>query len=79
MDQVIEAEGIDRIVLSGGGAHLPGLREYLADSYGVPSEVADPLANLDYAHGMFGDEDPAELSPLLTVTVGLALREAVEA
>jgi len=74
-----ESEGIDRIVLSGGGAHLPGLREYLADSYGVPSEVADPLANLDYAPDLFGEEDPEALSPLLTVTVGLALREAVEA
>jgi hypothetical protein len=27
----------------------------------------------------FGDDDPQALSPLLTVTVGLALREAVEA
>ncbi len=74
-----EADGIDRIVLSGGGAHLPGLREYLADSYGVPSEIADPLAGLDYAPELFGDDDPQALSPLLTVTVGLALREAVEA
>ncbi|MBE0566320.1 MAG: type IV pilus assembly protein PilM [Krumholzibacteria bacterium] len=74
-----EADGIDRIVLSGGGAHLPGLREYLADSYSVPSEIADPLAGLDYAPDLFGDDDPHALSPLLTVTVGLALREAVEA
>jgi type IV pilus assembly protein PilM len=74
-----EAEGIDRIVLSGGGAHLPGLREYLADSYSVPSEVADPLASLDYAPDLFGEDEPEDLSPLLTVTVGLALREAVEA
>jgi type IV pilus assembly protein PilM len=74
-----EAEGIDRVVLSGGGAHMPGLREFLADSYGVPSEVADPLAGLDYAPGLFGEDDPTELSPLLTVTVGLALREAVQA
>ncbi|MCP4573147.1 MAG: type IV pilus assembly protein PilM [bacterium] len=74
-----ETEGIDRIVLSGGGAHLPGLREYLADSYSVPSEVADPLASLDYAPDLFGEEDPEALSPLLSVTVGLALREAVEA
>ena len=74
-----EADGIDRIVLSGGGAHLPGLREYLADSYGVPSEVADPLAGLDFAPDLFGEDEPEDLSPLLTVAVGLALREAVEA
>ncbi len=74
-----EADGIDRIVLSGGGAHVPGLKECLAESYGVPAEVADPLGNLDYAADLFGEAEPADLSPLLTVCVGLALREAVEA
>ena len=72
-----EAEGIDRIVLSGGGACLPGLAEYLAQCYGVPSEIADPLAGLDYAPELFADEDPQQLSPMLTVSVGLALRKAV--
>ncbi|MFH1845749.1 MAG: type IV pilus assembly protein PilM [bacterium] len=72
-----EAEGIDRIVLSGGGAKLPGLREYLASCYDVISEMADPLQALDYDPEIFGDHDPAELSPLLTVGVGLALRKAV--
>jgi type IV pilus assembly protein PilM len=74
-----EADGIDRIVLSGGGAHLPGLKDYLAESYGVPAEAADPLGGLDYAADLFGEVDPAELSPLLAVCVGLALREVVEA
>jgi type IV pilus assembly protein PilM len=72
-----EADGIDRIVLSGGGAHLPGLREYLSESYNVPSEVADPLAGLDFAPDLFGEGEAEELSPLLTVSVGLALREVV--
>ncbi len=72
-----EADGIDRIVLSGGGAHLPGLLEYLSESYNVPSEKADPLAGLDYNPDLFGDGEAEELSPLLTVSVGLALREAV--
>jgi type IV pilus assembly protein PilM len=72
-----EAEGIDRVVLSGGGAHLPGLREYLAECYDVPSEAADPLAALDYDPDLFGEGEAEELSPLLNVTVGLALREAV--
>jgi len=72
-----EADGVDRIVLAGGGAHLPGLKEYLSESYDVPSEVADPLSFLDYDAALFGENDPQELSPLLTVSVGLALREAV--
>jgi len=74
-----EAEGIDRIVLSGGGSHLPGLLEYLAECYNVPSELADPLAGLDYNPDLFGEGEAEELSPLLTVSVGLALREAVGA
>jgi len=72
-----EADGIDRIVLSGGGAHLPGLLEYLSESYNVPSTKADPLAGLDYDPDLFGDGEAEELSPLLTVSVGLALREVV--
>jgi type IV pilus assembly protein PilM len=72
-----EAEGIDRIVLSGGGARLPGLATFLAECYGVPSEISDPLAKLDYDKEIFGQEDPDQLSPMLTVSVGLALRKAV--
>jgi type IV pilus assembly protein PilM len=72
-----EADGIDRIVLSGGGAHLPGLKDYLSESYDVPSDVADPLAWIDFDPELFPDGDAGELSPLLTVSVGLALREEV--
>ncbi len=72
-----EADGIDRIVLSGGGAHLPGLKDYLSEVYAIPSEVADPLAGLDFDPDLFGSEDAEHLSPLLTVSIGLALREGV--
>jgi len=72
-----EADGIDRIVLCGGGSHLPGLVEYLAESYDVPCEKVDPLSGLDYDPDLFGDVAIDELSPLLSVSVGLALREAV--
>ncbi|MGD9548015.1 MAG: type IV pilus assembly protein PilM [Candidatus Krumholzibacteriia bacterium] len=72
-----EATGIDRIVLSGGGSHLPGLLGFLAEQYGVPSEVSDPLAALDFKPELFAEGEAAELSPLLTVCVGLALREGV--
>lgn len=72
-----ETEGIDRIVLCGGGAHLPGLIEFLSECYTVPGEIADPLAGFDYDPAIFGQEDPQQLSPMLTVSVGLALRKAV--
>jgi type IV pilus assembly protein PilM len=72
-----ESEGIDRIVLCGGGARLPGLAGFLAECYAVPSEIADPLAGLEFDPELFGDEDPQQLSPMLTVSVGLALRKAV--
>ncbi len=73
-----EADGIDRIVLLGGGARLPGLAPFLAECYGVPAEVIDPLAGIDFEEGVFGDQDPAQLGPMLTVSIGLALRKAVE-
>jgi type IV pilus assembly protein PilM len=72
-----EAENIDRIVLSGGGAKLPGLLNYLASCYDAPAEVADPLSCVDYDPEVFGEADPEELSAMLTVSVGLALRKAV--
>ena len=72
-----EADGIDRIVLSGGGAHLPGLLEYLAEVYSIPTEIADPLAGLDFDPDLFGPGEAEQLSPLLTVSIGLALREGV--
>ena len=73
-----EADGIDRIVLLGGGARLPGLAPFLAECYGVPADVIDPLAGIDVEEGVFEDQDPAQLGPMLTVSIGLALRKAVE-
>ena len=73
-----EAEGIDRIVLSGGGAKVPGLADYFTESYSVPAEVADPLGAVDYDPDLFGGTAPEEMSPLLAVSMGLAMRKAVE-
>jgi len=72
-----EADGIDRIVLSGGGAHLPGLADYLSEVYAIPADKADPLAGLDFDPDLFAAGMAEHLSPMLTVSVGLALREGV--
>lgn len=71
-----DAEGIDEIVLSGGGAKIPKLEEMLAEKHGVGFRIANPLASLRYGEEVFANTAMSieDLSPLLTVGVGLALR-----
>jgi type IV pilus assembly protein PilM len=71
-----EAERIDRILLSGGGARIEGLPQVLAEHQRVPVDVVDPLRRITYAPEVFGTEDPKKVGAQLTVSVGLALRKA---
>lgn len=73
-----EAERIDRILLSGGGARISGLPQALAQRQKVPVDVVDPLRRITYAPEAFGSEDPKTAGAQLTVSVGLALRKARE-
>ncbi|MBI5266687.1 MAG: type IV pilus assembly protein PilM [candidate division Zixibacteria bacterium] len=67
---------IDWIVLSGGGALVPYLPEYLQSKLGVPLELANPLRNIDYDPELFQYLQPEKIAPLLAVSVGLAMRKA---
>lgn len=64
---------IKRVVLTGGGAKLPGLVVFMADSLGLEVQEADPWVSIE--------KDPKVKqklltdAPLYTVAVGLALRE----
>ncbi len=73
-----EAERVDRILLSGGGAQIPGLPQALAERQRVPVDLVDPLRKIAYAAETFGPEDPRKIGPQLTVAIGLALRKAQE-
>ena len=66
-------DGIKRVVLSGGGAKMPGLVVYLANSLGLEVQEADPwyLISKDKALSSKLSVD----APLFSVAVGLALRE----
>ncbi len=68
-----ESERIGKIVLSGGGAKLAGIENFLSSSWGVPVEIARPLAGIDHAAAV-SDDELTEVEPLLAVGVGLALR-----
>ncbi|RMH69841.1 MAG: type IV pilus assembly protein PilM [Gemmatimonadetes bacterium] len=69
------ADGVDRIVLSGGNARIVGLADYLGQHHGVPVEIANPLKTVDYDIDIFRGEDPEQIAPLLMVGIGLALRK----
>lgn len=70
-----KATNVDWVVLSGGGALVPFLPEFLQSKLNIPVEIANPLRNIDYDPEMFGDLHPEKISPLLTVGIGLAARK----
>jgi len=66
---------IDWIVLSGGGALVPYLAEFLQSRLGTPLEISNPLRNIDYDPELFQYLQPEKIAPLLAVPVGLAMRK----
>ena len=73
-----DAENIDELILSGGGSHIPFLKEILQERHGIDLSIHNPLENLDFDESVFGEygEEIDKISPLLTVGIGLALRKA---
>ena len=70
-----KTESIDWIILSGGGALIPYLPEFLQSKMNIPLEIANPLRNVDYDPELFQYLQPEKIAPLLTVSVGLAMRK----
>jgi type IV pilus assembly protein PilM len=71
-----EAEGLTKILISGGGSRLSGLKELLTDKFNVPTEIANPVSRLNYDPSLFEGGDSSKEAPMLTVAIGLALRKA---
>lgn len=71
-----EAEAADRLLVSGGGAKLPGLVPFLGDRFNAEVEVANPLKRISYDESLFETRSVEEIAPVLTVGVGLALRDS---
>lgn len=71
-----QADAVDWIVLSGGGSLIPYLPELLQSKLSIPLEIANPLRRIDYDPELFQYLQPEKIAPLLTVSVGLAMRKA---
>jgi type IV pilus assembly protein PilM len=67
---------ISKIVLTGGGALLRGLKEKAQNSFETPVEVGDPFSKVEYP--AFLDEVLKTAGPEFTVAIGLAIRKLQE-
>lgn len=63
----------DRIILSGGSAHIPGLNGFLSNRMNVKVDMLDALSGFSALDTKY-EEKLSSLSPRLNVALGLALR-----
>jgi type IV pilus assembly protein PilM len=69
-----EAEMVDKIYLSGGGARITGLKAFLAEKLSVEVDMSNPLRNIQFDEEILG-ADPLTVAPSLMVAIGLASRQ----
>jgi type IV pilus assembly protein PilM len=69
---------IDRMLISGGAAHTPGLVETLSQKFDIPTEKFDSLKNISFDPSRFSPAIIAERAPDLAIAIGLALRSSEE-
>lgn len=65
---------VEKILISGGGSKLAGLREELSKRLEIPVEVLDPFRQITVDAGKFDPDYLSEIMPEMAVAVGLALR-----
>jgi len=67
---------INRVVLSGGTALMPGLLLFMANNLNVEVELANPFSNVTFSKDVSNKKDwHIENGPLFAVPLGLALKE----
>ena len=67
----------ERVYLCGGTAKIPKLDEFLSRELGLPVVVADPIKNLPVRVPGASPQYLSEISPLLPVCIGLAVRDMI--
>jgi type IV pilus assembly protein PilM len=68
-----ENRKLEKIIITGGSAHLPHLSEYLSQTLNLNVYVGDPWARVIFPEDLRPVLD--EVGPRLAVAVGLAMRE----
>lgn len=65
---------VEKILISGGGSKMAGLREELSKKLEIPVEVLDPFRHINVDQRKFDPDYLSEIMPEMAVAVGLALR-----
>jgi type IV pilus assembly protein PilM len=69
------AENISKILLSGGGALIPGLAADLGHRLGIETEIINPFKKIQLNSKILKPESAEGIGPIAAVGVGLALRK----
>lgn len=69
------AREVSRIIISGEGALVAGLGDYIEDFMGLPTGPARPTRRLVGNKSNVSDEQLAQMEPVLAVALGLAMGE----
>jgi len=67
-------ENIQRIVMAGGTARVPGLIDLLREEFAMPVEELYPFRKIVPSPSRHSEEQIREMAPRLAIAVGLALR-----
>lgn len=67
-------EKITKIMLSGGTAKTPGFTDFITQKTGLPVEIINPFKNVAVNTKVFDINYINEISPIVSVAVGLAIR-----
>jgi type IV pilus assembly protein PilM len=68
----VEGKKIEKIILTGGTANLPGLLQYFQNNFKIEVEIANPFKKIYYPPIL--EETLKEIGPSFSIAVGLALR-----
>jgi type IV pilus assembly protein PilM len=67
-------ENIQRIVVAGGTARVPGLVDLLREEFAMPVEELNPFRRVLINPSRHSDDQIRDIAPRLVIAVGLALR-----
>lgn len=74
----VQGAHVDEIVLCGGTARMKNLDKFLSQELGIPVSTADPLTHQEPLVRRYSLPYLQEVAPLITVAIGLAIRDMID-